>query len=76
MASHYTTMKVHILDNQTAKSQQAFEKCEAVSIQLLYEDLPGNDLLAFTMSQTKKTTEAHNNGVSSKMSNTHVEHIK
>jgi hypothetical protein len=49
-----------------------------VSIRLSYEDLQGNDVLAFTKSQLNKIAEAFNNqkGVTVKMSKTQVEHNK
>jgi hypothetical protein len=54
-------MKVHISDNQKTKIKQAVEKGEAVSFRLSYEDLQGNDVLAFTESQLNKIAEAFNN---------------
>jgi hypothetical protein len=71
-------MKVHISDNQRSKIKQAEEKGEAVSIRLSYEDLQGNDVLPFTMSQLNKIAEAFNywKGVTIKMSKTQVEHSK
>ena len=71
-------MKVHISDNQKSKIKQAAEKGEAVSIKLSYDDLQGNDVLAFTKAQLNKIAEAFNNqkGVTIKMSKTQVEHNK
>jgi hypothetical protein len=54
-------MKVHISDNQKSKIKQAAEKGEAVNIKLSYEDLQGNDVLAFTKSRLNKIAEAFNN---------------
>jgi hypothetical protein len=70
MSSRYTNMKVHISDNQRSKVKQAVEKGEAVTIKLSYEDLQGNDLLAFTKSQLNKIAEAFNNqkGITIRMS--------
>jgi hypothetical protein len=78
MSSRYTDMKVHVSDNQRSKIRQAVEKGEPVSIRLSYEDLQGNDVLAFTTSQLNKIAEAFNNrkGVTIKMSKTQVEHNK
>jgi hypothetical protein len=71
-------MKVHISDNQKSKIKQAAEKVEAVTIKLSYEDLQGNDVLAFTKSQMNKIAEAFNNqkGITIRMSKTQVEHNK
>jgi hypothetical protein len=58
--------------------KQAVEKGEAVFIRLSYEDLQGNDVLAFTTSQLNKIAEAFNNqkGITIKMSKTQVEYNK
>jgi 2,4-dienoyl-CoA reductase-like NADH-dependent reductase (Old Yellow Enzyme family) len=71
-------MRVHISDNQKSKIKQAVEKGEAVSIRLSYQDLQGNDVLAFTTSQLNKIAEAFNNrkGITIKMSKTQVEYNK
>ena len=71
-------MKVHISDNQKSKIKQAVEKGEPVSIRLTYEDLQGNDVLAYSKVQLNKIAEAFNNqkGVTVKMSKTQVEHNK
>jgi hypothetical protein len=78
MSSHYTNMRVHISDNQKTKIKQAVEKGEADSIRLSYQDLQGNDVLAFTTSQLNKIAEAFNNqkGITIKMSKIQVEHNK
>jgi hypothetical protein len=54
-------MKVGISDNQKTNIKQAIEKGEAVTFRLTYEDLQGNDVLAFTMSQSNEIAEAFNN---------------
>jgi hypothetical protein len=71
-------MKVHISDNQKSKIQQAVEKGEPVSIRLSYEDLQGNDVLAFITSQLKKIAVVFNNlkGITIKMSKMQVEYNK
>jgi hypothetical protein len=71
-------MRIHISDNQKTKIKQAVEKGEAVSIRLSYEDLQGNDVLAFTTSQLNKIAEAFNNQkvITINMSKTQVEHNK
>jgi hypothetical protein len=71
-------MKVHISDNQKSKIKQAVEKGEAVSIRPSYEDLQGNDVLAFTKSQLNKIAEAFNNqkGITIQTSKTQTEHNK
>jgi hypothetical protein len=73
MSSRYTNTKARISDNQKSKIKQAVK-----SIRLSYEDLQGNDVLAFTKSQLNKIAEAFNNqkGVTVKMSKTQVEHNK
>jgi hypothetical protein len=71
-------MKIHISHNQKSKIKQAVEKGEPVTIKLSYEDLQGNDVLAFTKSQVNKIAEAFNNqkGIALKMSKTQFEHNK
>jgi hypothetical protein len=71
-------MKVHISDNQKTKIKQAVEMGEAVSSRLSYEDLQGNDVLAFTKSQLNKIAEAFNNqkGITIQMSKIQVEYNK
>jgi hypothetical protein len=76
MSSRHTNVIVHISDNQKSKIQQAVEKGEPVSIGLSYEDLQGNDVLAFTTSQLNKIAEAFNNrkGITIQMSKTQIEY--
>jgi hypothetical protein len=80
MSSRYTNMKVHISYNQKTKIKQAVEKGEAVTIRLTYEELQGNDVLAFNTSPLglNKIAETINNqkGITIKMSKTQVEHNK
>jgi hypothetical protein len=59
--SRYTNMRVHISDNQKTKIKQAVEKGEAFIIRLSFEDLQGNDVLAFTMSLLNIIAEAVSN---------------
>jgi hypothetical protein len=78
MSPSYTNMRVHISYNQKSKIKQAVDKGDAASIRLSYEDLQGNDVLAFTTSQLNKIAEAFNNqkGITIMMSKTQVEHNK
>jgi hypothetical protein len=71
-------MKIHVSDNQKTKIKQAAGKGEAVNIKLSYEDLQGNDVLAFTTSQLNNIAEAFNNqkGITIKMSKSQVEYNK
>jgi hypothetical protein len=78
-SSRCTQMKVHISDNQKTKIKQAMEKGGPLTIRLLYEDLQGENTLAFISTQLTKLATAFNErkGITimmSKMSRTRVEH--
>ena len=61
--TRYVNVKVNILEGQKEKLQHAIKaSCSAVSIQLGYENLEGNDILAFASLQAKKLAKAHENG--------------
>jgi ribosomal protein S15P/S13E len=68
--SRYTNMKVHISANQKDKIKKAVEDNTPVSIRFTHEYLAGNDVLAFTKSQSDKIAEEfeNNKGITIKMS--------
>ena len=78
MADRYTTVNVHITDNQKDKIMKAVDNNAVVSIRFRHEDLTGNDIVAFTKAQVKKIADAYENnkGVTIKMSKTQVQYNK
>ena len=61
--TEYINVKVNISEGQKEKLQHSIRAgCSAVSIRLGHENLKGNDIIAITKSQAKKTTKAHENG--------------
>ena len=78
MADRYTTMKVHITDNQKDKIMKAVDDNTTVSIRFRHEDLTGNDIVAFTKAQLERIANAYNDnkGVTIKMSKTQVQYNK
>ena len=59
MADRYTTMKVHITDNQKDKIMKAVEDNTTVSIRFRYEGLIGNDIVALTKAQLESIADAY-----------------
>ena len=74
----YTNAKVHISHHQKDKIRKALNDKKPVTIQLKYEDLNGDDILAFTQGQLNNMAKAYENstGVRIIMSKTQVEHNK
>jgi hypothetical protein len=70
--TRYINIKVHISDNQMDKIDKAVRDNIPVNIRFKHEHLTGNDILAFTNSQSDKIAEAYENnkGVTIKMSKT------
>jgi 2,4-dienoyl-CoA reductase-like NADH-dependent reductase (Old Yellow Enzyme family) len=69
-------MNVHISGNQKTRIKQALKKRGPVTIRLSFEDLQGEDILAFTLTQLTKLATAfrEENGVTIRLSKTQVEH--
>ena len=59
----YVNVKVNISEWQKEKLQHAIKAgCSATSIRLGHKDLQGNNIIAITNSQAKKSAKAHENG--------------
>ena len=75
--TQYINVKVKISEWQKEKLQHALKaNCPTISIRLNHEDLNGNDILAFTRSQAKKLTKAHEDGkgITIRMSSKQLKH--
>ena len=75
----YTNVKVNISEGQKRKLQRTIKAgCLKVSLRLGPKDLEGNDILAVTNSQAKKSAKAHENGkgITIRMTSNQLKHNK
>ena len=78
MSYEYKKISVNISDFQKDKIRKAIENNKSVTIQLSYEDLVGNDVIAVTQDQLDDIAEAYQKkeGIRIKMSKTQTKHNK
>ena len=72
----YTNVKVNVSEGQKQKIQNALRTGGPVNIRLSYEDLDGQDVLAFTSTQVNRIAKAYESGkgITIKMSKAQLKH--